>query len=110
MATLAVVGLVVTALWQWLPHLRRTPSTGSGSELVIVPPVDDDDPRFTRGKIYAIAADSLLALSVITGLTAVYYTFREKGPPSTAIIDVNALSVMPVVGPSYAGVGMEVSW
>ena len=74
------------------------------------PPVDDDDPRFTRGKIYAIAADSMLALSVITGLTAVYYTFREKGPPSTAIIDVNALSVLPQVGPSYAGLGMEVSW
>jgi tetratricopeptide (TPR) repeat protein len=74
------------------------------------PPVDDDDPRFTRGKIYAIAADSMLALSVITGLTAVYYTFREKGPPSTAIIDVNALSILPQVGPSYAGVGMEVNW
>lgn len=74
------------------------------------PPVDDDDPRFTRGKIYAIAADSMLALSVITGLTAVYYTFREKGPPSTAIIDVNALSILPQVGPSYAGLGVEVNW
>jgi tetratricopeptide (TPR) repeat protein len=75
-----------------------------------MPPVDDDDPRFTRGKIYAIAADSLFALSVVTGLTAIYYTFREKGPPSTAIIDVNALSVVPQVGPTYAGVGMEVKW
>lgn len=75
-----------------------------------MPPVDDDDPRFTRGKIYAIAADSLFALSVVTGLTAVYYTFREKGPPSTAIIDVNAMSVVPQIGPTYAGVGMEVKW
>ena len=75
-----------------------------------MPPVDDDDPRFTRGKIYAIAADSLFALSVVTGLTAIYYTFREKGPPSTAIIDVNAMSIVPQVGPTYAGMGMEVRW
>jgi hypothetical protein len=74
------------------------------------PPVDDNDPRFTRGKIYAIAADGMFALSLITGLTAVYYTFREKGPPSTAIIDVNALSITPQVGPSYAGLGMEVGF
>lgn len=74
------------------------------------PPVDDDDPRFTRGKIYAIAADGMFALSVVTGLTAVYYTFREKGPPSTAIIDVNAMSIAPQIGPSYAGMGMEVHW
>jgi hypothetical protein len=74
------------------------------------PPVDDDDPRFTRGKIYAIAADGMFALSVITGLTAVYYTFREKGPPSTAIIDVNALSITPQIGPTYAGFGAEVNW
>jgi len=74
------------------------------------PPVDGNDPRFTRGKIYAIAADGLFALSVVTGLTAVYYTFREKGPPSTAIIDVNAIGIVPQVGPTYAGLGMEVSW
>jgi len=74
------------------------------------PPVDDDDPRFLKGKIYAITADGLFGLSVITGLTAVYYTFREKGPPSTAIIDVNAMSVKPQIGPTYAGLGMEVTW
>ena len=74
------------------------------------PPVDDNDPRFTRGKIYAIAADGAFALSIITGLTAVYYTFREKGPPSTALIDVNSVAVQPQIGPGYAGLGMEVRW
>jgi tetratricopeptide (TPR) repeat protein len=74
------------------------------------PPVDDNDPRFTRGKIYAIAADGAFALSIVSGLTAVYYTFRDKGPPSTALIDVNALALQPQVGPGYAGLGMEVQW
>ena len=75
-----------------------------------MPPPDADDPRFLRGKIYAIAADSALALGVIAGLTGVYYTFREKGPPSTALIDVNSMSVAPSVAPGYAGLNMEVTW
>jgi tetratricopeptide (TPR) repeat protein len=74
------------------------------------PPVDPKDKRFDRGKIYAIAADGAFVLAGVTALTAIYYTFRDKGPPSTATIDVRALSVVPQIGPSYAGLGMEVSW
>ena len=48
-----------------------------------MPPPDSNDPRFLRGKIYAIAADAAFALAGITALTAIYYTFRDKGPPST---------------------------
>ena len=46
----------------------------------------------------------------ITALTAVYYTFRDKGAPSTALIDVRALALQPQIGPGYAGLGMEVQW
>ena len=69
-------------------------------------PVDTNDPRFTRGKIYAIAADSCFAIAGVTLLTAVYYTFRDKGSPSTGLIDVQALAVQPAVGHDYAGVAM----
>jgi hypothetical protein len=46
----------------------------------------------------------------VTLLTAVYYTFREKGAPSTGLIDVRSLALRPEIGPGYAGLGMGVSW
>jgi tetratricopeptide (TPR) repeat protein len=73
-------------------------------------PPDSNDPRFTRGKIFAIAADATFAIAGITALTAIYYTFREKGAPSTGLIDVRALALRPEFGPGYAGLGMGVSW
>jgi hypothetical protein len=74
------------------------------------PPPDSNDPRFTKGKAFAIGADAAFALAGITALTAIYYTFRDKGAPSTGLIDVRALALTPEVGPNYAGLGMEVHW
>ena len=74
------------------------------------PPPDSDDPRFLRGKIYAIAADGAFAVAAISAATAVYYTLRDKGPPSTALIDAKSVTVLPEVGAQYAGLGMEVRW
>ncbi len=70
------------------------------------PPPASNDPRFTRGKIYAIGADAAFGVGAITLLTAVYYTFRDKGAPSTGLIDVRALALQPEVGPSFAGLAM----
>jgi hypothetical protein len=75
----------------------------------LVPP-DSNDPRFLRGKIFAIAADATFAIAGITALTAVYYTFRDKGASSRGLVDVRALALRPEVGPGYAGLGMGVSW
>jgi tetratricopeptide (TPR) repeat protein len=74
------------------------------------PPPDSNDPRFLKGKIFAIAADATFVIAGVTALTAVYYTFREKGAPSTGLIDVRALALTPEIGPGYAGLGMEVRW
>jgi hypothetical protein len=74
------------------------------------PPPDSNDPRFIKGKIFAIAADATFVVAGITALTAVYYTFRDKGPPSTGLIDVRALALTPEIGPGYAGLGMGVRW
>jgi hypothetical protein len=73
-------------------------------------PPDSNDPRLLKGKIFAIAADATFAIAGITALTAIYYTFRDKGAPSTGLIDVRALALRPEVGPGYAGLGMGVSW
>jgi tetratricopeptide (TPR) repeat protein len=74
------------------------------------PPVDNNDPRFLRGKIFAISADACFAIGGIALLTAVYYTFRDKGPPSRAQIDVRTLAVTPQLSPTFAGLGMEARW
>jgi tetratricopeptide (TPR) repeat protein len=74
------------------------------------PPPDSNDPRYFNGKLWAIGADAGFAIAGITALTAVYYTFREKGAPSTGLIDVRALALRPEIGPGYAGIGMGGSW
>ncbi|HEY6180456.1 MAG TPA: PEGA domain-containing protein, partial [Kofleriaceae bacterium] len=73
-------------------------------------PPDSNDPRINRGKIWAIGADAAYGIAAITALTAIYYTFRDKGPPSAGLIDVRALALTPEVGPSYAGLGIGGRW
>jgi hypothetical protein len=63
-----------------------------------------------RGKIFAISADACFAFGGIALLTAVYYTFRDKGPPTRAQIDVRTLALTPQIEPTFAGLGMEASW
>lgn len=75
-----------------------------------MPPVDNNDSRFLKGKIYAISADACFAVGGIALLTAVYYTFRDKGPPTRASIDVRTLALTPQIGPTFAGLGMEARW
>ncbi len=80
------------------------------------PPVDSGDPRLgwgfslNNGKFNTVVADSLFVIGGVTALTAIYYTFRDKGAPSTALVDVRALALTPSVGPTYAGLNMEVRW
>lgn len=74
------------------------------------PPVDTRDDRFTRGKIYAIAADAAFVVAGIAAITTVYYALRDKGPASTGLLDVRAMALQPQIGPGYAGLGMGVSW
>jgi hypothetical protein len=45
-------------------------------------------------------------LAGVVGLSAVYYTFRDKGPPSTGSIDVRAVALEPTVGPGYGGLSL----
>ena len=45
-------------------------------------------------------------LAGVVGLTAIYYTFRDKGPPSTASIDIRSIALTPTAGPGYAGLSL----
>ena len=74
------------------------------------PPPDQEDPRFFRGKLFAIGADAAYTLGAATFVAAIYYTFRDKGRPSTASTDVSSIAITPTIGPDYAGFGAEVRW
>ncbi len=75
-----------------------------------MPPIDQNDPRFDKGKYFSIGANAAYGLGGILGLAAIYYTFRDKGAPSTAVVDLRALALTPTIGPNYGGLAMELSW
>ncbi len=60
-----------------------------------------EDRKFVRYGAYAG-----WGLAGVIGLSAVYYTFRDKGPPSTGSIDVRAVALEPTIGRDYAGLGL----
>jgi len=106
----AVVAYVLTAVFAGGGAYLGTQSENIKEEIQTdivggMPPVDNNDPRFLRGKIYAIAADGCFAIAGVTFLTAIYYTFRDKGAPTKASIDVRTMALTPQVGPEYAGLG-----
>lgn len=70
------------------------------------PAVTQEDGRFLEARIWSIAGHTAVGLGAITGAFAIYYTFRDKGPPSTGTVDVKAVAVQPQVAPGYAGVGV----
>jgi len=74
------------------------------------PPPDASDPRFKRGKYFAMGANAAYGVAGLVGLAAIYYTFRDKGAASTATIDVRSLALVPDLGPDHAGLAMELSW
>ncbi len=45
-------------------------------------------------------------LGAVIGLSAVYYTFRDKGPPSTGQVEMRSIALEPTIGPNYAGLGL----
>jgi hypothetical protein len=107
----AVVAYVLTAAFGGGAIYLGTQAKNLKSDLqkdidLGMPPVDNNDPRFLRGKIYSIAADGCFAIAGVTFLTAIYYTLRDKGQASSGTIDVHALALQPQVGATYAGIGI----
>ena len=61
------------------------------------------DAQYDNRKYIKYGAYGGWGLGGVIGLTAIYYTFRDKGPPSTATIDMRSLALSPAAGPGYAG-------
>jgi tetratricopeptide (TPR) repeat protein len=78
------------------------------------PPPDTRDPRLgwglKSGKTYSVAANAAYGLGATTLILAVYYTFRDKGIPSTGTSDIRAISFEPSINPDFAGLGLAGSF
>ena len=62
-----------------------------------------DDSLYEDRKFVRYGAYAGWGLAGVIGLSAIYYTFRDKGPPSTGMVDVRAVALEPTVGRDYAG-------
>jgi hypothetical protein len=110
----AVVGYVVGAVFGgvgiWAGLQANSIHDDLQKAITNGPPPASNDSRYLKGKLYAIGADAAFAISAISIGTAIYYTFRDKGAPSTALIDAKSVTVIPELNSNYAGLGMEVHW
>lgn len=64
---------------------------------------DNEDPRLSEGKIYAIVSNSLYGVSAIAGTLGIYYLLRNVGPDSYGETRQNKIAFTPIVGPQTAG-------
>jgi tetratricopeptide (TPR) repeat protein len=111
----AVVAYVFAGLFGGAAAYLGTQSKKLNDELTAdiaagAPPVDNNDPRFFRGKVFAISADACFAIGGIALITAVVYTFRNKGPDSSATFDQKSFALVPQIGSQFAGLGLEGSF
>jgi|JI10StandDraft_1071094.scaffolds.fasta_scaffold227325_2 tetratricopeptide (TPR) repeat protein len=65
-----------------------------------------DDSMYDKRDYIKYGAYAGWGLAGVVGLSAIYYTFRDKGPPSTGTIDVKALALTPSVGSDFAGLSL----
>jgi hypothetical protein len=67
--------------------------------------IDNEDPRFMRGKIEAIGADVLYGLGAIVAITAVF-GFFSHGPDSTGVTDQKKISLTPTMNHDGGGLSL----
>jgi hypothetical protein len=97
-----VTALVILGGGFYVGHLSAANKDGLNADIKAGRPVDNDDPRFARGKLEAIGADVLFGLGALVAISAVTTVFSH-GPESTGTLDQKALSFAPTLGPDGQG-------
>jgi hypothetical protein len=101
-----IVALVIIGAGAYVGHLSQDEKNGIQNDINNHQLVDNNDPRFLRGKVEAIGADVLYGLGAIVAATAVYALF-EHGPDSTGVAEHKSISLAPVFGPDGAGLAFS---
>jgi len=99
----AVVGLVFLGAGAYVGHLSQSVKSDINADIAAGKPVDNEDPRFFRGKLEAIGADVLYGLGGILVVSAAYTFFFSHGPESTAAVDTKTLGFAPTPAPGGGG-------
>jgi hypothetical protein len=68
--------------------------------------LEPTDKYYDKRKTIRYGAYGGWGLAGVIGLSAIYYTFRDKGRPSTGAIDVKAIALEPVLGSGFAGLSV----
>ena len=97
-----IVALVFIGAGVYVGHLSQSTKDSLNNDIANHQLVDNNDPRFLRGKVEAIGADVLYGVGAIVAATALY-TFFEHGPDSTGVAEHKSISFAPVFGPDGAG-------
>ncbi|HZL20286.1 MAG TPA: PEGA domain-containing protein [Polyangia bacterium] len=105
----SIVALVFIGAGAYVGHLSQQAKDGLDSDIANHQLIDNNDPRFLRGKVEAIGADVLYGLGAIIAATAVY-GLLEHGPDSTGVAEHKAISFAPVFGPDGAGLAFSGSF
>jgi hypothetical protein len=69
-----------------------------------MPPVQPDDSRFLRGKIFTWSADACFVIGGVTAVFGVISLLQDRGPPSTGVAESRELGWTPVIFPGGAGI------
>jgi hypothetical protein len=105
----SIVALVFIGAGAYVGHLSQQAKDGLNSDIANHQLIDNNDPRFLRGKVEAIGADVLYGLGAIIAVTAVY-GLLEHGPDSTGVAEHKTISFAPVFGPDGAGLAFSGSF
>ena len=100
--TTAVVAAILIGGGAYVGHLSQANSDAINADIKNNVLVDNDDPRFLRGKIEAIGADVLYGVGAIVAVTAVF-GFFSHGPDSTGVADSKKVSLTPTMGRDGGG-------
>jgi hypothetical protein len=103
--TTAVIAALLIGGGAYVGHLAQKNRDSINADIANNVPVDNEDSRFLRGKIEAIAADVLYGVGAIVAVTAVF-SFFSHGPDSTGVADHKKISLTPTMGPDSGGLSL----
>jgi len=103
--TTAVVAALLIGGGAYVGHLSDQNKDSINSDINRGALVDNNDPRFLRGKVEAIGADVLYGVGAIVAVTAVF-SFFSHGPESTGVADSKKVSLAPTMGSDGGGLSL----
>ncbi len=103
--TTAVVAAILIGGGAYVGHLSQANRDAINADINNGVLIDNDDPRFLRGKVEAIGADVLYGVGAIVAVTAVFGLFSH-GPDSTGVADSKKVSLTPTMGRDGGGLSL----